>query len=36
MTARSVANIGLAYDHRLINGRDASRFLAELRIELKS
>ncbi|SNT39627.1 Pyruvate/2-oxoglutarate dehydrogenase complex, dihydrolipoamide acyltransferase (E2) component [Streptosporangium subroseum] len=36
VTARTVANIGLAYDHRLINGRDASRFLTELRIELKS
>ncbi|AWS48274.1 hypothetical protein DKM19_08875 [Streptosporangium sp. 'caverna'] len=36
VTARTVANIGLAYDHRLINGRDASRFLAALRIELKS
>ncbi|MFC7644143.1 2-oxo acid dehydrogenase subunit E2 [Streptosporangium lutulentum] len=36
VTARTVANIGLAYDHRLINGRDASRFLAALRSELES
>jgi 2-oxoglutarate dehydrogenase E2 component (dihydrolipoamide succinyltransferase) len=35
VTTRTVANIGLAYDQRLINGRDASRFLTALRIELK-
>ncbi|MEU4403873.1 2-oxo acid dehydrogenase subunit E2 [Streptosporangium sp. NPDC023963] len=34
VTARTVANIGLAYDHRLINGRDAALFLAALRTEL--
>ncbi|MFF3438948.1 2-oxo acid dehydrogenase subunit E2 [Streptosporangium sp. NPDC002721] len=34
VTARTVANIGLAYDHRLINGRDAALFLAALRMEL--
>ncbi|WP_344929582.1 2-oxo acid dehydrogenase subunit E2, partial [Streptosporangium carneum] len=35
VTARTVANIGLAYDHRLINGRDAALFLAALRTELQ-
>ncbi|MFI6794757.1 2-oxo acid dehydrogenase subunit E2 [Streptosporangium canum] len=34
VTTRTVANIGLAYDHRLINGRDAALFLAALRMEL--
>ncbi|MEU4533379.1 2-oxo acid dehydrogenase subunit E2 [Streptosporangium sp. NPDC023825] len=34
VTSRTVANIGLAYDHRLINGRDAALFLAALRTEL--
>ncbi|WP_329425087.1 2-oxo acid dehydrogenase subunit E2 [Streptosporangium sp. NBC_01495] len=34
VAARTVANIGLAYDHRLINGRDAALFLAALRMEL--
>lgn len=36
VTARTVANIGLAYDHRLINGRDAALFLAALRMELQA
>ncbi|MGJ6960824.1 2-oxo acid dehydrogenase subunit E2 [Streptosporangium sp. G11] len=36
VTARTVANIGLAYDHRLINGRDAAIFLAALRMELQA
>ncbi|MEV4376400.1 2-oxo acid dehydrogenase subunit E2 [Streptosporangium sp. NPDC049644] len=36
VTARTVANIGLAYDHRLINGRDAALFLAALRTELRA
>ncbi|MFF4987714.1 2-oxo acid dehydrogenase subunit E2 [Streptosporangium saharense] len=35
VTTRTVANIGLAYDHRLINGRDAALFLAALRMELQ-
>ncbi|MFD0889671.1 2-oxo acid dehydrogenase subunit E2, partial [Streptosporangium algeriense] len=35
VTRRTVANIGLAYDHRLINGRDAALFLAALRMELQ-
>ncbi|MER7205545.1 2-oxo acid dehydrogenase subunit E2 [Streptosporangium sp. NPDC000239] len=35
VTTRTVANIGLAYDHRLINGRDAAHFLAALRTELQ-
>jgi len=36
VTMRTVANIGLAYDHRLINGRDAALFLAALRTELQA
>ncbi|MEU8202258.1 2-oxo acid dehydrogenase subunit E2 [Streptosporangium sp. NPDC049046] len=36
VTMRTVANIGLAYDHRLINGRDAALFLAALRMELQA
>ncbi|MFI6451108.1 2-oxo acid dehydrogenase subunit E2 [Streptosporangium amethystogenes] len=36
VTVRTVANIGLAYDHRLINGRDAALFLAALRTELRA
>ncbi len=36
VTSRTVANIGLAYDHRLINGRDAALFLAALRTELQA
>ncbi|MEU4831219.1 2-oxo acid dehydrogenase subunit E2 [Streptosporangium sp. NPDC023615] len=35
VTARTVACVGLAYDHRLINGRDAALFLAALRMELR-
>lgn len=31
----SAANIGLAYDHRLINGRDASLFLHALRTSME-
>jgi len=34
VTARTVAAIGLAYDHRLINGREAALFLGALREEL--
>ncbi|GGS46923.1 dihydrolipoamide acetyltransferase component of pyruvate dehydrogenase complex [Planobispora rosea] len=34
VTTRTVADIGLAYDHRLVNGRDAALFLAALREEL--
>ncbi|MFI6509989.1 2-oxo acid dehydrogenase subunit E2 [Streptosporangium sp. NPDC050855] len=36
VTSRTVACIGLAYDHRLINGRDAALFLAALRMELNA
>lgn len=31
LTTRTVAHIGLAYDHRLINGRDAAHFLDALK-----
>jgi 2-oxoglutarate dehydrogenase E2 component (dihydrolipoamide succinyltransferase) len=31
LTTRKVANIGLAYDHRLINGREAALFLRALK-----
>jgi 2-oxoglutarate dehydrogenase E2 component (dihydrolipoamide succinyltransferase) len=34
ITARTVATIGLAYDHRLINGRDAAAFLNALKEDL--
>ena len=34
--ARSVANIGLAYDHRFINGRDAIVFLQAVKKALES
>ncbi|XVQ82410.1 2-oxo acid dehydrogenase subunit E2 [Microbispora siamensis] len=33
---RKTATIGLAYDHRFINGRDAAEFLGELRTALES
>ncbi|GGO23385.1 dihydrolipoamide acetyltransferase component of pyruvate dehydrogenase complex [Microbispora rosea subsp. aerata] len=33
---RKTATLGLAYDHRYINGRDAAEFLAELRTALES
>ncbi|MEU6430645.1 2-oxo acid dehydrogenase subunit E2 [Microbispora sp. NPDC046973] len=33
---RKTATIGLAYDHRYINGRDAAEFLGELRTALES
>nr|WP_062340696.1 2-oxo acid dehydrogenase subunit E2 [Herbidospora sakaeratensis] len=33
--SRAVAHIGLAYDHRLINGRDAARFLHALQREVR-
>ncbi|MGC5011545.1 2-oxo acid dehydrogenase subunit E2 [Streptosporangium sp. DT93] len=36
VTSRTVACIGLAYDHRIINGRDAALFLAALRMELRA
>ncbi|GAA2853818.1 hypothetical protein GCM10010517_11700 [Streptosporangium fragile] len=35
VTTRTVATIGLAYDHRLVNGRDAALFLKALREELR-
>ncbi|WP_449064508.1 2-oxo acid dehydrogenase subunit E2 [Planomonospora algeriensis] len=35
VTVRTVADIGLAYDHRLVNGRDAALFLAALRQEIE-
>ncbi|WP_062348184.1 2-oxo acid dehydrogenase subunit E2 [Herbidospora yilanensis] len=34
--SRQVAHIGLAYDHRLINGRDAARFLNALQRETRA
>lgn len=34
LTTRTVATIGLAYDHRLINGRDAAAFLTALKEDL--
>jgi 2-oxoglutarate dehydrogenase E2 component (dihydrolipoamide succinyltransferase) len=34
VVSRTVANIGLAYDHRLINGRDAAAFLNALKEDL--
>jgi 2-oxoglutarate dehydrogenase E2 component (dihydrolipoamide succinyltransferase) len=34
--ARRVAHVGVAYDHRAINGRDAARFLLQLRKALES
>ncbi|MEU8275339.1 2-oxo acid dehydrogenase subunit E2 [Microbispora bryophytorum] len=33
---RRFATVGLAYDHRFINGRDAAEFLGELRTALES
>lgn len=33
---RKTAAIGLAYDHRFVNGRDAAEFLGELRSALES
>ncbi|WP_370019510.1 2-oxo acid dehydrogenase subunit E2 [Planotetraspora sp. GP83] len=36
VVSRSVANIGLSYDHRLINGRDAGLFLRALKTRLES
>lgn len=33
---RKTATVGLAYDHRYINGRDAAEFLGELRTALES
>ncbi|GIH92038.1 2-oxo acid dehydrogenase subunit E2 [Planobispora siamensis] len=35
VTTRTVADIGLAYDHRIVNGRDAALFLAALRQEIQ-
>ena len=29
--ARTVANLGLAYDHRFVNGRDAAMFLQHVK-----
>ncbi|WP_407563193.1 2-oxo acid dehydrogenase subunit E2 [Streptomyces sp. 184] len=34
--ARTVANLGLAYDHRLLNGRDALLFLQRLKAQLEA
>jgi 2-oxoglutarate dehydrogenase E2 component (dihydrolipoamide succinyltransferase) len=36
VTARTVVQLGLAYDHRVINGREAVRFLTALRERLES
>jgi 2-oxoglutarate dehydrogenase E2 component (dihydrolipoamide succinyltransferase) len=36
LTARQVAHLGLAYDHRLINGRDAAKFLGEVKHSFES
>lgn len=36
VVARKVAHIGLAYDHRAINGRDAVLFLQDMRSALQS
>ncbi|MEO3763959.1 2-oxo acid dehydrogenase subunit E2 [Streptomyces sp. B8F3] len=33
---RTVANLGLAYDHRLLNGRDALLFLQRLKAQLEA
>ncbi|MBG0828847.1 2-oxo acid dehydrogenase subunit E2 [Planomonospora sp. ID67723] len=35
VTVRTVTDIGLAYDHRIVNGRDAALFLAALRQEIQ-
>ncbi|MFW6692984.1 2-oxo acid dehydrogenase subunit E2 [Streptomyces sp. MAR4 CNX-425] len=34
--ARTVANLGVAYDHRLLNGRDALLFLQRLKAQLEA
>jgi 2-oxoglutarate dehydrogenase E2 component (dihydrolipoamide succinyltransferase) len=34
--ARTVVNVGLAYDHRFINGRDAVRFLHDVKAALEA
>ncbi|SDG16027.1 2-oxoglutarate dehydrogenase E2 component (dihydrolipoamide succinyltransferase) [Sinosporangium album] len=36
VVARRVANLGLAYDHRLINGRDAAEFLRAVKESLET
>lgn len=36
VTARTVVNVGLAYDHRLLNGRDAVLFLQRVKALLQS
>lgn len=36
LAARQVVYLGLAYDHRLINGRDAAAFLADLKQAFES
>jgi 2-oxoglutarate dehydrogenase E2 component (dihydrolipoamide succinyltransferase) len=36
IVTRTVVNIGMAYDHRLINGRDAALFLRALKALLES
>lgn len=36
LTVRPVVNLGLAYDHRVLNGRDAVEFLEALRAVLQS
>jgi 2-oxoglutarate dehydrogenase E2 component (dihydrolipoamide succinyltransferase) len=36
LTARQVAHLGLAYDHRLINGRAAAKFLGEVKHSFES
>jgi 2-oxoglutarate dehydrogenase E2 component (dihydrolipoamide succinyltransferase) len=35
VTVRRYLHLGLAYDHRVINGRDATLFLAELKRRLE-
>ena len=36
VVARTVTDIGLAYDHRFVNGRDAVLFLQRIRQVLES
>jgi 2-oxoglutarate dehydrogenase E2 component (dihydrolipoamide succinyltransferase) len=36
LVTRHVVHLGLAYDHRLVNGRDAARFLTDLKHAFES
>lgn len=36
ITTRQIANLGLAYDHRFVNGRDAALFLSAIKETLES